>query len=54
MTYPKFVIDTKKLKANAEHVLKMCGQNNIEVVGVVKSVNGLDGVVKILIEAGFN
>ena len=53
MTYPKFVIDSKKLKANAEHVLKMCGQNNIEVVGVVKSVNGLDGVVKILIEAGF-
>lgn len=53
MTYPKFVIDSKKLKANAEHVLKMCGQNNIEVVGVVKSVNGLEGVVKILIEAGF-
>ena len=53
MTYPKFVIDSKKLKANAEHVLKMCDQNNIEVVGVVKSVNGLDGVVKILIEAGF-
>lgn len=53
MVYPKVVIEKKKLLENASNIIKMCGQNNIEVVGVVKGVNGLEGIIEILIEAGF-
>lgn len=53
MTYPKFIIDKKKLKNNAKNVLDMCNKLGIEVVGVVKGINGLEGVIKILIDAGF-
>lgn len=53
MSYPKFIIDKKKLKNNAMNALKMCNNLGIEAVGVVKAVNGLDKVIEILIEAGF-
>ena len=53
MAYPKFVIDTKKLKRNAKNVLDMCNEVGIEVVGVVKGINGLDEIIQVLIDAGF-
>ena len=53
MSYPKFIIDKKKLKNNAKNALEMCNNSGIEAVGVVKAVNGLDKVIEILIEAGF-
>ena len=53
MSYPKFIIDKKKLKNNAKNALEMCNNLGIEAVGVVKAVNGLDKVIEILIEAGF-
>jgi len=53
VSYPKFIIDKKKLKNNAMNALKMCNNLGIEAVGVVKAVNGLDKVIEILIEAGF-
>ncbi len=53
MSYPKFIIDKKKLKNNAKNALEMCNNLGIETVGVVKAVNGLDKVIEILIEAGF-
>ena len=42
MGYPKFVIDKKKLKHNAKNVLDMCNDIGIEVVGVIKGINGLE------------
>ena len=53
MAYPKFIIDTKKLKRNAKNVLDMCNEVGIEVVGVVKGINGLDDIIQVLIDAGF-
>lgn len=53
MGYPKFVIDKKKLKHNAKNVLDMCNDIGIEVVGVIKGINGLEEIIKTLIDAGF-
>ena len=53
MGYPKFVIDKKKLKLNAKNVLDMCNDIGIEVVGVIKGINGLEEIIKTLIDAGF-
>ena len=49
MGYPKFVIDKKKLKHNAKNVLDMCN----DIVGVIKGMNGLEEIIKTLIDAGF-
>lgn len=53
MSYPKVVIEKNKLRDNAENVLNMCNEKCIDVVGVIKGVNGLDEIIRILIEAGF-
>lgn len=54
MSYPKVVIDSNKLRNNAKNILKMCNDDGIDVAGVIKGINGLDEVIKILIEAGFD
>lgn len=53
MAYPKLVIDKKKLKNNAKNILEMCKKSGIEVAGVIKGVNGLDGIVETLMDAGY-
>ncbi|WP_028124973.1 alanine racemase [Eremococcus coleocola] len=53
MAYPKLVINKQKLFKNARHVLETCKQEGIEVVGVVKGINALDGILETLIDVGF-
>lgn len=50
--YPRLEIDMKKLKSNVNNVLEVAEKNNIEIVGVVKSVNGIREIVEVLIECG--
>ena len=50
--YPRLEIDMKKLKSNVNNVLEVAEKNNIEIVGVVKAVNGIREIVEVLIECG--
>jgi predicted amino acid racemase len=50
--YPQLEINIKKLKSNADEILKRCGERGIEVAGVIKGVNGLYEYAELLVEAG--
>lgn len=53
MAYPKVIIESKKLINNAHNTLSLCAKKGIEVVGVIKGVNGLDEIIRLLIIAGY-
>lgn len=50
--YPELEIDIKKLKNNVKDVLRIANENNVEIVGVVKAVNGIREIVEALIDCG--
>lgn len=52
MSYPKLVIDRKIMDANIKDVIGKCAEQGIEVVAVVKGVNGLPGIMQIVMDAG--
>lgn len=51
-SYPKLVIDLKKLRHNAECVIKQCSEKNIRVAGVIKGCSGMPQCAEVFAEAG--
>ncbi|MGE5583636.1 MAG: ornithine racemase Orr [Bacillota bacterium] len=54
MNHPVLIIDKAKLRHNAEVVLKMCREANIEVCAVTKAFCAHPEIAETLIEAGIN
>lgn len=52
MAYPKLQVNQDILKQNVKSVLKICGDAGIRVTGVIKGVNGLLEITKIVIQSG--
>lgn len=50
--YPRLVVDLKKLRHNAEHVLKRCQDQGIQVAGVIKGCSGLPECAAQMAQAG--
>lgn len=52
MSYPKVIIDLKKLKTNVEAVVKYCSDKGIEVAGVTKGFCADNKLVDVYVEGG--
>lgn len=50
--YPQLKIDLGKIKVNAQAVINLCHEKNVDVCGVVKVVDGDEKIAKVLIEQG--
>ncbi|MDR2610082.1 MAG: alanine racemase [Clostridiales Family XIII bacterium] len=50
--YPRLVIDTGKLKVNAERVIALCAEAGISVAGVVKVAAGDPKLARVVADAG--
>lgn len=52
MTYPKLVIDLKKIEKNTREMVRRCQERGVEVAGVTKMVCGNEIIGMTLVEAG--
>lgn len=52
MSYPRILIDIKKLQENVEHLVKICTKQGIEVAGVTKGFSAYEPVVESFIRGG--
>lgn len=52
MTYPKLMIDLKKIEKNTLKMVKRCKERGVEVAGVTKMVCGNEIIGRTLVEAG--
>ncbi|WP_018659146.1 alanine racemase [Allofustis seminis] len=52
MSYPKLVIDRQTMRDNIKNIIDTCEKSGVEVVAVVKGVNGLPGIMEVVMEAG--
>ena len=52
MTYPKLVIDLKKIEKNTREIVKRCRTRGISIAGVTKMVCGNEIIGNTLVEAG--
>jgi len=50
--YPQLEINLNKFESNVREVLKRCGENGVQVAGVVKCVNGIHECVKAFASQG--
>ena len=50
--YPQLLIDLKKLKDNADEIIRRCGEAGIAISCVVKGVNGIPELTKTLASTG--
>lgn len=51
-SYPELQIDATKVYENVKEMVALCAQNDIQVAGVIKGVNGLLGVAESFISGG--
>ena len=52
MSYPKLIIDRKTLRDNVKSILELAGSKGVEIVAVIKGINGNPGMMETVIEAG--
>lgn len=52
MTYPKLIIDLKKIERNTREMVGRCREREVEVAGVTKMVCGNEVIGRVLVEAG--
>lgn len=52
MTYPRVIIDTKKIKENTEILVKLSRDNGIDVVGVTKAFCANSNVARAMVDGG--
>ncbi len=52
MTYPKLLIDLKKIERNTRKLVRRCQEKGVEVAGVTKMVCGNEVIGNTLVEAG--
>ncbi|MBC8587008.1 ornithine racemase Orr [Paratissierella segnis] len=52
MTYPRLIIDTKKIKHNTETLVNLAAKNGIEVAGVTKVFCANKDITKAIIDGG--
>jgi len=53
MSYPKLLIDLKKVENNAAVIKELCNKNNISVTGVIKGFSAVKKITKSLFRAGY-
>ncbi|GAB7232307.1 alanine racemase [Facklamia hominis] len=54
MTYPKLIINKEILKKNIQSVYNDCKNSGINLVGVIKGVDGISDFTKVLLDAGIS
>lgn len=52
VSYPRLIIDLKKLRSNAECLVKKCKAAGIDVAGVIKGCNGIPECADVFAKAG--
>ena len=52
MTYPKLIIDLKKIERNTREMVKRCQSRGINVAGVTKMVCGNEVIGNTIVDAG--